>query len=113
MSVESFAPVFPVPDLDEAVAFWTAVLGAEPTFVDGDRWAQFDVGGRRLALAGSDRAADQAGAMVKVDDLDAASEALAARGIALGPPQQGPHEVWRTATAPGGWSLVLYGPRPG
>jgi catechol 2,3-dioxygenase-like lactoylglutathione lyase family enzyme len=112
VSAQSVAPVFPVPDLDAAVTFWTAVLGVEPTFVDGDRWAQFDLDGRRLALAGADRASEQAGVMVKVDDLDRAAEALAALGVALGPPEQGPHEIRRLATAPGGWSLVLYAPLP-
>lgn len=109
-AAESFSPVFPVPDLAEAVAFWSAVLGIEPTFVDGDRWAQFDAGGRRLALSGSDRASDAAGVMVKVADLDAAGESLAGLGVEVGPPEQGPHEIRRAATAPGGWSLVLYTP---
>lgn len=112
MSVQSIAPVFPVPDLDEAVTFWTAVLRVEPTFVDGDRWAQFDVGGRRLAFAGQDRASDQAGVMVKVDDLERAGEALAALGVVLGPRERGPHEMRCVATAPGGWSVVLYAPLP-
>jgi hypothetical protein len=29
-----------------AVERWEQLLGLPPTFVDGDRWAQFDVGGR-------------------------------------------------------------------
>ena len=65
MSIESFATVIPVPDLHEAVAFWQQLLGTEPTFVDGDRWAQFDVGGRRISLAGADRFADAPSVMLR------------------------------------------------
>ena len=39
-----------------AAKVWAALLGVAPTFVDGDRWAQFDVNGKRIALAGTDRA---------------------------------------------------------
>jgi catechol 2,3-dioxygenase-like lactoylglutathione lyase family enzyme len=113
VSVQGFNPVFPVPNLDEAVRFWTAALGAEPTFVDGDRWAQFDVGGRRLALAGTDRTSDQAGVMVKVDDLEQAREQLRSQGVETSEPERGAHEIRSTAVAPGGWSIVLYAPLPG
>jgi catechol 2,3-dioxygenase-like lactoylglutathione lyase family enzyme len=112
VSVESFAPVFPVPDLAAAVTFWTAVLGVAPTFVDGERWAQFDAGGRRLALAGTDRVSETAGVMVKTADIDAASSALESLGARPGPVERGPHELRRVVEAPGGWSLVLYTPVP-
>jgi catechol 2,3-dioxygenase-like lactoylglutathione lyase family enzyme len=112
MSAQSFSPVLPVPDLPGAVAFWSQLLGVEPTFVDGDRWAQFDVDGRRLALAGTDRFADEPGLMVKVDDVEDARGALAGAGAGaeVGPVQDGAHERRCTVTAPGGWSVVLYSP---
>ena len=44
--------------MDEAVGQWSTLLGVEPTFVDGDRWAQLDIGDTRLSLAGSDRSSD-------------------------------------------------------
>ena len=85
-------------------------MGAAPTFVDGDRWAQFDVAGRRLALAGTDRVSDQAGIMIKVADLTAARADALAAGLAVSEPQTGPHEVRCVVTAPGGWPVVLYAP---
>ncbi len=42
MPVEKLSFVLPVDDLSVAAAFWKELLGGDPTFVDGDRWAQFD-----------------------------------------------------------------------
>jgi hypothetical protein len=112
MSIENIVPVLPVDDLASAVATWSAILGAAPTFVDGDRWAQFDVAGRRLALAGTDRSGDMPGIMLKVPDLAAARARLLGEGIALGEPQEGAHEIRCSGVAPGGWPIVLYSPRP-
>jgi hypothetical protein len=106
--VESFSTVIPVPDLAEGVAFWARLLGVGPTFVDGDRWAQFDVGGRRLALAGSDRFAYVPSVMVKVDDVEAAREQLMAAGADVSEIADGAHERRFTAVAPGGWTIAVY-----
>jgi hypothetical protein len=108
MSTERLSTVLPVDDLAAGVAFWTTALGAGPTFVDGDRWAQFDVGPHRLALAGADRTADVAGVLVKVDDLEATRAGLLAGGLQVGEIETGPHERRCTATAPGGWALTFY-----
>ncbi|MGX6449517.1 VOC family protein [Patulibacter sp. S7RM1-6] len=108
MTAVRLHPVLPVDDLEEAVAFWTAALGVEPTFVDGDRWAQFDVGASRVALAGRDRTADVAGVLVKVEDLDATRAELVARGLEVTAIEAGPHERRCTATAPGGWVTTFY-----
>lgn len=112
MQVQSMATVLPVEDLDRAVSVWKGLLGTEPTFVDGDRWAQFDFDGRRIALAGTDRTSDQACVMLKVDDVSAARDALAAAGLAPGEIEAGPHELRVTADGPGGWPIVLYTPKP-
>ncbi|MDG2114912.1 MAG: bleomycin resistance protein, partial [Actinomycetota bacterium] len=93
MSAERISPVVPVEDMDTAVTAWSLVLGVEPTFVDGDRWAQYDVGGSRLALAGTDRASDEAGVMIKVDDIDASHQAYSEGGLMVGPISEGAHEV--------------------
>jgi hypothetical protein len=113
MSVEigSLTPVLPVYPLAAAVEVWTRLLGVKPTFVDGDRWAQFDVNGRRLALAGTDRVSDLAGVMIKVNDVKAARSAAQSQGLSVGEIDEGPHETRCTATAPGGWSIVFYCPR--
>jgi hypothetical protein len=109
--VERLSPLLPVDDLAAAVEAWSALLGVEPTFVDGERYAQFDVAGSRLALAGTDRAADVPAVMVKVGDLAAARERALASGLEAGDPQEGPHEVRCVVTGPGGWPVVLYAPR--
>lgn len=111
MDIQGLNPVLPVDDLDQAVAVWTALLGVKPTFVDGDRWAQFDVAGRRLALAGTDRVSEAAGVMIKVGDLAAALDAARGQGLAVGAPQEGPHEVRCVVMTPGGWPAILYQPR--
>jgi catechol 2,3-dioxygenase-like lactoylglutathione lyase family enzyme len=111
MDVERITTVLPVADLAAAVATWTAVLGVEPTFVDGDRWAQFDAAGGRIALAGSDRVSDNAGVMLKVSDLDAARASLSAAGLDVGAVEEGPHELRAAATGPDGVSIVVYAPR--
>jgi hypothetical protein len=82
-----------------------------PTFVDDGRWAQFDAGGHRLALAGSDRTSDLAGVMIKVGDLAAARAAAVATGLETGPIVEGLHELRFVVMTPGGWPATLYAPR--
>ncbi len=113
MEVHNLSPVLPVDDLHAAVLTWAALLGVQPKFVDGDRWALFEADGRRLALAGTDRDSDLAGVMVKVDDLIAARGRAEAAGLAVGAVREGPHETRFTLTAPGGWPVTFYAPRQG
>lgn len=108
--VEKLATVLPVDDMAAGVAAWSALLGVAPTFVDGDRWAQFDVAGSRLALAGVDRASDAAGVMIKVADLDGVHVRLAEAGFAPQAIETGPHERRFAVTMPGGWAATLYQP---
>lgn len=110
MAAEKLSTVIPVDALEEAVGWWSGVLGVEPTFVDGDRWAQFDLGGTRLSLAGSDRADDRPGVLVKVDDLDATRTALVAAGHVVGAIEAGPHERRCTVEGGDGVSVTLYAP---
>jgi hypothetical protein len=112
MEIQGVASVLPVDDMKAAVAAWTGLLGVEPTFVDGEGWAQFDVAGKRIALAGTDRTSDKAGVMIKVDDLAAARERAIAQGLFAGPINEGGHELRCTVEGPGGWPVVLYGPKP-
>jgi hypothetical protein len=110
--IQNLASVFPVADMAKAVSEWSAILGVAPTFVDGDRWAQFDVNGRRVALAGTDRVSNAAGLMIKVTDIEAASDRLTDQGVRLGPLQEGPHELRRLVESADGWALVLYAAKP-
>ena len=104
------ASVFPAARLADGVRFLTTVLGIEPTFVDGERWAQFDLGGARLALASG---ADSSGAVqfvVRVADAVASAARLAEAGYDVAGPVAGPHEVRFSVTGPDGWSVVGYEP---
>lgn len=112
MDIQGLTPVLPVDDIKSAVAVWSGLLGVAPTFVDGDGWAQFDVAGKRIALAGTDRTSDKAGLMIKVGDLAAAREAALAQGLEVTAIAEGGHELRCTLTAPGGWPVVLYSPKP-
>ena len=111
MDIEGVATVLPVDDVAAAAEAWAALLGVAPTFVDGERWAQFDVAGRRIALAGTDRVSDRAGVMLKVADLGAACARAAAQGLKVGPIAEGPHESRCVVEGPGGWPIILYAPR--
>lgn len=106
----SLASVFPAARLADGVRFLSAALGIEPTFVDGDRWAQFDLGGARLALASGAESSGAPQVMVKVSDAAAAAERLARAGHDVAGPVAGPHEVRFSVTGPDGWSVVLYEP---
>jgi hypothetical protein len=110
MDVQALTPVLPVEDMARAVTGWAALLGVAPTFVDGDRWAQFDIAGRRLALAGSDRTSDLPGVMIKVADLTAAHAAAIEAGLEAGAIVEGPHELRFVVTTPGGWPATVYAP---
>lgn len=111
MSVEGVAAMLPVDDVAKAAKTWEALLGVAPTFVDGDRWAQFDVAGRRIALAGTDKVSDKAGVMLKVSDVAAAREAAIAAGLEATALQEGLHEIRCVVSAPGG-PVVLYAAKP-
>ncbi|UGQ11985.1 bleomycin resistance protein [Yinghuangia sp. ASG 101] len=111
MSAQNLSAVFPVADMGAAVKFVSAVLGTQPTFVDGDRWAQFDVNGGRLALSGTDREGDGPSVMAKVADLAAALAPVREAGFDVGDSVEGPHETRARVTGPDGWSAVLYAPR--
>lgn len=112
MTAQRLSFILPVPDLEAAVGFWSALLGTGPTFVDGDRWAQFDHGGVRLSLAGTDRVSDRPGPMVKVEDLPAVRDRLRDGGVEVSDITTGAHESRAVVTSPGGWPLVLYASLP-
>ncbi|MGV9720353.1 VOC family protein [Nocardia beijingensis] len=112
MTIRRIGPAYPTDDLPATVALLTAVLAAEPTVVDGDRWAQFDSNGIRVMLAGTDREDDDPFLAIKVDDLDATLNRLRANGFPATQPVIGPHE--RRAVlrpTPGcAWHIALYEP---
>ena len=92
MKAQSTSVVIPVESMNEAVGQWSALLGVEPTFVDGDRWAQLDIGDTRLSLAGSDRISDEVGLLIKVSDARASQLSLIELGFKTGSLVTGNHE---------------------
>jgi hypothetical protein len=108
--VKAVIPVMPSSDLAQDVALWQGLLGVAPTFVDGDRWAQFDVGAGRLALAGRDRVSVVRGFMLMVVDLEAARADAEALGLQVGLIEVGPHERRCVALGGHGAPIVLYAP---
>jgi catechol 2,3-dioxygenase-like lactoylglutathione lyase family enzyme len=74
-----------VTDMERAVSFYRDVLGLKLLRRDGTTWAEFDAGGRRLALhsAGDGQPARPGGAsaVFAVGDLSRAKADLSARGV--------------------------------
>jgi hypothetical protein len=111
MTVQRISPAYPAENLTAAVELLTALIG-DPTVVDGDRFAQFDSGGVRIMLAGTDRDESSPFLAVKVDDLDATVNNLRAKGFQVGDPVRGPHERRATIQLPGEstWHISVYEP---
>lgn len=67
----------------ELHAFYTAALGLQLKFNDGDRWFQYGVGNTNVSLACREEAAPATSGMVmvfEVDDFAVAQERIAAAG---------------------------------
>ncbi|SFJ42549.1 hypothetical protein [Amycolatopsis sacchari] len=108
MDVEKIATVVPVADLPAAVGTWSRLLGAEPAFVDGDRWAQFDVAGARVALAGTDSVTRHPALLLRVADVAAARAEAVSAGLEAGPVETGPHELRCLVWTDDGTEIVLH-----
>jgi catechol 2,3-dioxygenase-like lactoylglutathione lyase family enzyme len=107
---EKLSVVVPADRLEQSVGFWSRILGP-PTLVDGQRWAQFDVGGTRLALGADGERPNVTTVLVKVSNLDAAIAQLDEHGIELQGIEEGEHERRVAAQGPTGEVVVLYQPR--
>jgi catechol 2,3-dioxygenase-like lactoylglutathione lyase family enzyme len=103
--------LWPVPDLQSALAFYVTGLGMSVSFRDGDRFASVRAGGVSLALvAGSEDITSGVPAPAyKVADLGlavAAAEGAGAEIVAGIHP--GPHELRAVIRDPSGHLVVLY-----
>lgn len=110
MPTKSITTVFPVADVAASVAIWQAILDTPPAFVDGGRWAQFNVGANRIALAGPGQGNGAPGLMIKVDDLEAARARLAEAGVAAGEVRTGAHERFCEVAVGDGCTATFYSP---
>jgi hypothetical protein len=111
-TVNRVAIAVPVTDMATGVSLWEDLLGVAPTFVDGDRWAQFDTPSGRVCLAGADRSSDHTVAMLKVADgqLEPARSAFAEQGYIVEAIDEGAHERRCTVRDGNGSFAVLYEP---
>jgi methylmalonyl-CoA/ethylmalonyl-CoA epimerase len=105
----------PIHDIDRAVAFYRDTLGLPFLFAAPPSLAFFDCGGVRLMLSPPSPGHDHPGSVLyfAVDDIQAAHDALAARGAAFSDPPKkiatlADREVWLAAFADSeGNSLAL------
>lgn len=112
MAIATVTTVLPVSDVRAAVDVWRTILGVEPAFVDGERWAQFNAGTTRIALAGGDQAQRAPAIMLKVDDLAAERARMAQSGASVSDIQAGPHELYFEVHATDGWRATFYCAKP-
>jgi methylmalonyl-CoA/ethylmalonyl-CoA epimerase len=96
----------PVHDIDRAVAFYRDTLGLPFLFAAPPSLAFFDCDGVRLMLSPPSPGHDHPGSVLyfAVDDIQAAHDALAARGVAFSDPPRKiatlpDREVWLAAFA--------------
>jgi predicted enzyme related to lactoylglutathione lyase len=105
--------LYPVTDLDAAVAFYRA-LGLPTKFQDGTRYAALDGGGVTFALAAEAEsvAGQRVAVSLRVSDVArAVAGAASAGGRVLSEPQEGPHEIRAVIEDPSGNPVVLYAKR--
>ncbi|QGN55497.1 VOC family protein [Novosphingobium sp. Gsoil 351] len=101
-----------VEDMDAAVAFYTTLLGAEPSLRDGGRWAEFRTGGCRLALSSVEEAATPDTRVALVFDIATLEPAIAlleeAGAVLLSTRDMGSHGRTAALRDPAGHTFQLY-----
>jgi len=101
-----------VPDVAGLCAFYRDALGLVPRFTDGTRWAEFQAGAGRFALAAPAEAPPQARGAVLVfacEDLAPLRTAIAAHdGRILAERDMGSHGRVLTAADPAGNVFQLH-----
>jgi predicted enzyme related to lactoylglutathione lyase len=94
MSVKHVAFVmYPVTDLDRAVAFYRDVVGLTPGELTSSAWAEFEVGGTTFGVGNFPQVGVPGTAtslMLEVEDLDAYRAELAKHGIDVPAPFETP-----------------------
>jgi glyoxylase I family protein len=90
--IDSLDAVFyQVCNMDRAVAFYEGVLGLPLTRREGRDWAELDVGGQTLALAGELAVAPQQGGatvVLRTTDIDGLQARLASHSVQRGQIEQ-------------------------
>ncbi|HTD38048.1 MAG TPA: VOC family protein [Candidatus Limnocylindrales bacterium] len=85
MAVSEIAfTMYPVSDMQRALAFYRDALGLRTTDVAADFWAEFDVGGGTFGIGNFEQVGTPGSAQslaLEVADLDGYRKTLAGRGI--------------------------------
>jgi catechol 2,3-dioxygenase-like lactoylglutathione lyase family enzyme len=103
--------LWPVPDIDAALAFYVDALGMTLAFRDADRFAAVRAGGVTLALVSGTEdvtAGVPAPACLVADLASSVATAEAAGAEIVVRAQEGPHEVRAVLRDPSGHFVVLY-----
>ncbi|HEY0121386.1 MAG TPA: VOC family protein [Rhizobium sp.] len=99
-------------DMERADRFYSGLLDAKLKFADGDRWRQYDLNGRKFALASAEEAHPQmqgAALVFETDDLDESiAKATQLGGVILETRNMGAHGTTVVLTDPDGNVLHLW-----
>lgn len=105
--------IYPVTQMERAIAFYRDTLGLRLKFRDGDGWAAFDAGGTTLALqrvTEAERALPIKVSLKVSGDLDEFANRMSAAGAPLSAVCTGVHEKTALVTDPDGNPITLYAP---
>lgn len=99
-------------DMSQAVDFYISALGLELRFADGERWAEFNAGGAKLALGAPSElpfGADGSVAIFDVDSLESfRGRVVSAGGSIESARDMGDHGSYLAIRDPAGNSLLLF-----
>lgn len=105
-----------VSDMEKAGRFYGGLLDATLKFADKNRWRQYDVGGRKLALASGEEAhplMQGAAVIFETDDLEASKDRVVELGGAiLEVRDMGAHGTTVVVADPDGNILYLWARAP-
>jgi predicted enzyme related to lactoylglutathione lyase len=112
MTVKKVAFVmYPVSDIGRAIEFYRDVLGFEKQGLDNQAWVEFDVAGTTFGVGNFEQVGKPGSAQslaVEVDDIAAAREQLAARGVEATEPFETPVCFISMISDPDGNQICLH-----
>jgi predicted enzyme related to lactoylglutathione lyase len=107
--------MYPVTDMQRAIAFYRDVLGFEKNGLESDFWVEFDVGGVTFGLGNFEQVGKPGSAQslaVEVDDIAVTRAELADRGVESSDPFETQVCFISTLRDPDGNSIVLHQAKP-
>jgi predicted enzyme related to lactoylglutathione lyase len=107
--------MYPVTDMQRAVAFYREVLGFEKSGLESDFWVEFDVAGVTFGLGNFEQVGNPGSAQsfaVEVSDMAAARAELTGRGVDSTEPFETAICYISTVRDPDGNQIVLHQAKP-